>query len=90
MEVPTTYLSSSPIIKFLSVDKENVSNNKFKPIYLNCFFIGTLEKLCMILAYEEPLAFTKNLTLNPVLVLSSKYPCTLVDLIHTKEKIAYH
>ena len=29
----------------------------------------------MIQAYEEPMAFTKNLTLNPILVLSSKYPC---------------
>ena len=86
MEVPTVYLSSSPIIKFPSVDKESVSNNKFKPIYLNCFFIRTLEKLCMIQAYEEPMAITKNLTLNSVLVLSSKYPCTLVDLIHTEKE----
>ena len=29
----------------------------------------------MIQAYEEPMAFTKNATLNPVLVISSKYPC---------------
>ena len=44
MEVPTTCLSSSPIIKFPSVDKKSVSNNKFKPIYLNCFFIGALRE----------------------------------------------
>ena len=75
MEVPTAYLSNSPVIKFLSVDKENVSNNKFKPIYSNCFFIRTLGKLCMIQADQEPMAFTKNATLNPVLVISSKYPC---------------
>ena len=70
MEVPTACLSGSPIIKFPSVDKESVSNNKFKSIYLNCFFIGTLEKLRMIQAYEEPLAITKNLTLNSILVPS--------------------
>ena len=29
----------------------------------------------MIQAYQEPMAFTKNATLNPVLVISSKYPC---------------
>ena len=29
----------------------------------------------MIQAYEEPMAFTRNHTLHPVLVLSSKYPC---------------
>ena len=29
----------------------------------------------MIQAYEEPMAFTKNVTLNPALVISSKYPC---------------
>ena len=75
LKIPTTCLSSSPVIKCLSVDKEDVSNNKSKPIYLNCFYIRTLEKLCMIQAYEEPIVFTKNQTLNPILVLSSKYPC---------------
>ena len=29
----------------------------------------------MIQAYEEPMAFTENATLYPVLVISSKYPC---------------
>ena len=37
----------------------------------------------MIKAYEEPMASTKKHTLNLVLVLSSKYPCGPVDLIHT-------
>ena len=37
----------------------------------------------MIKAYEEPMAFTKKHTLNLVLILSSKYPCDLADLIHT-------
>ena len=37
----------------------------------------------MIQAYEEPMAFSKTHTLNPVLVLSSKYPCALADLMHT-------
>ena len=83
LNFPTTCLSSSPVIKCLSVDKDDASNNKFKPIYSNCFFIRTLEKLCMIQAYEEPMVFTKNHTLNPVLVLSSKYPCALADLMHT-------
>ena len=54
----------------MSVDKENALNNKLKPISLNCFYIRTLEKLCMIQVYEEPMVFTKNQTLNPVLVLS--------------------
>ena len=40
----------------------------------------------MIQAYEEPMAITKNLTLNCFLVLSSKYPCILADLIHTYKK----
>ena len=75
LKFPTTCLSSSLVIKCLSVDKENVPNNKFKPIHSNCFYIRTLEKLCMIQAYEEPMVFTKNQTLNPILVLSSKYPC---------------
>ena len=39
----------------------------------------------MFKAYEEPMAFTRKPTLNLVLVLSSKYPCGLTDLIHTYE-----
>ena len=37
----------------------------------------------MIQAYEEPMVFTKNQTLNPVLVLSSKISL-LFQLIHVK------
>ena len=73
LKFPTTCLSNSPVIKnVLSVDKENASNNKLKPISSNCLYIRTLEKLCMIQAYEEPVFFTRNQTLNPILVLSSK------------------
>ena len=45
----------------------------------------------MIQAYEEPMVFTKNQTLNPVLVLSSEISL-LFQLTHVKVKtnITYH
>ena len=70
---PTTCLSSSPVIKMswvLIKRMHQITNsNQF---HKNCLYIRTLEKPCMIQAYEKPMAFTRNQTLNPVLVLSSK------------------
>ena len=54
-------------------------------------YIRTLEKLWMIQAYEEPMVFTKNQTLNPILVLSSKISLLFL-LTHVKIKTnkTYH
>ena len=45
----------------------------------------------MIQAYEEPMVFTKNQTLNPILVLSSKISL-LFQLNHVKIRtnMTYH
>ena len=45
----------------------------------------------MIQAYEEPMVFTKNQALNPILVLSSNIPL-LFQLTHIKIKtnMTYH